>query len=376
MVAEPRIRAGFIGCGSHACRNLLPAFAFAPVRLIATCDLDAPKAEAAAGRFAAERSYSDYHEMLDREELDAVFVCTSYDERGRPRYPGITIDCLRAGCHVWIEKPPASSVGEIEAMQAASKETGRHVLVGFKKMFAPANEKAKALAESEGFGPISLVTAQYPQAIPTVEELSRYVGEGQAIASVTGFLDHLCHPISLLIFLLGMPETLFYRRSRAGNGVATFGCASGAVAALALTSGAAGNAGMERTMILGAGGQHIVVDNNIRVYLHRSPPHRYGRSPDYFTGSPADVTALWEPEFSLGQLYNKGLFLLGYYNEIDELARSVLESRPPAKGTLEQAWQVTRIFEAFAEGSDRLIRLPPPGARGAGPWLRARPEVE
>jgi len=347
MVKASEIRAGFIGCGSHACRNLLPALAFAPVELVATCDLDADRAKQAAKRFGAERSYADYHEMLDAEELDAVFACTSYDDRGRPRYPQIAADCLRAGCHVWIEKPPAASCREIEAMQAAADKAGRHVVVGFKKMFAPANEKAKELAGLEGFGEVSLVTAQYPQAVPTGEQMKRYL-DGEPVGAVVSFLDHLCHPVSLLVFLLGMPSTLFYRRSASGAAAVTFTYDSGAVASLALTAGAASNGGMERTMIVGTGGRHVVVENNVRLCLHRSPAHKYGRSPDYFTGAPADVSAVWEPEFSLGQLYNKGLFLLGYYNEINEFARAILESRAPAKGTLEQAGQITRIFEAFA----------------------------
>ena len=66
---------------------------------------------------------------------------------------------------------------------------------------------------------------------------------------------------------------------------------------------------------------------------------------------------MWEPEFSLGQLYNKGLFLLGYYQEIQEFAAALLEKRPMKKGTLEQAWQVTRIFEAFAEGCGKRLRF-------------------
>ncbi|MHC4715753.1 MAG: Gfo/Idh/MocA family protein, partial [Planctomycetota bacterium] len=78
-----------------------------------------------------------------------------------------------------------------------------------------------------------------------------------------------------------------------------------------------------------------------------------------------DAGALaWEPEFSLGQLYNKGLFLLGYYGEVSEFARSVLEDRPPDRGTLAHAWQATRIFEAFAEGPGRVIGL---GGSGRAP---------
>ncbi len=93
--------------------------------------------------------------------------------------------------------------------------------------------------------------------------------------------------------------------------------------------------------------------------MHRNPPCEtdYGKTPSFFTGKPEETTALWEPEFSLGQLYNKGLFLLGYYNEVNEFARAVLEKRQPVKGTLEQAWQVTRILEAFGEGPGKRIPL-------------------
>jgi predicted dehydrogenase len=295
--------------------------------------------------------------MLEQEKLDAVFVCTSYDDRGRPRYPAIAAECLAAGCHVWIEKPPAATCREIESLMQASAAAGKHVMVGLKKMFAPANQKAKLLAAAGDFGEVSLMTLQYPQDVPPVEEFRRYQA-GEPRGPAVGFLDHLCHPASLLVFLLGQPATLFYRRSRGGAGVATFDFASGAVASLALTRGAASNAGMERTMIVGTAGRHITVENNIRLSLHRSPAHAYGKSPDYFTGEPGDVSAVWEPEFSLGQLYNKGLFLLGYYGEIHEFCRAVLERRAPAKGTLRDAWQVTRIFEAFAEGEGKTIPLP------------------
>jgi predicted dehydrogenase len=177
--------------------------------------------------------------------------------------------------------------------------------------------------------------------------------------SAVGFVDHLCHPVSLLILLLGMPRTLCYERSASGAGAALFTFASGAVATVALTHGAPRNGGMERTEIVGEGGRRIVVDNNVRVSLHRDPPGQagYGQTPDFFTGAPGETAAVWEPEFSLGQLYNKGLFLLGYYNEVNEFARAVLEKRAPAKGTLEQAWQVTRILEGFYQGPGKTIEL-------------------
>jgi predicted dehydrogenase len=358
LVDERRIRSGFIGCGSHSFRNVYPALQFVPVDLVAVCDLDIDRAKAFARQFGAVNAYSDYKEMLQKENLEAVFIVVGYDATGRPLYPKITVDCLNAGCHVWIEKPPAASCEEIEIMQEASVRNGKNVVVGVKKMFFPANEKAWELSHSEDFGQISLVLMQYPQYIPTADDFDRFLNKGEKVQSVTSFLDHLCHPASLMIFLLGYPSTLYYDRTASGAGVLTFTFDTGAVASLALTFGASGNGGMERTTIISNKGKHIVVDNNVRVSYHQTPPgHRYGCTPSFFTGSTNETTAVWEPEFSLGQLYNKGLFLLGYYGEIAEFACSILENRSPAKGTLEQAWHITRIFERFAEGPRKLIDL-------------------
>ena len=356
LVDEPEIKTGFIGCGSHSFRNLYPVFQFAPVNLVAVCDVDVRKAQAFAAKFGAESAYSDHHQMLTGEDLDAVFICTGYDDSGRPLYPGLTIDCLQAGCHVWIEKPPAASCDDVARMQNAARAAGKNVVVGMKKMFFPATEKAKELMSSEDFGTPQLVTLQYPQYVPTAEEFREYIQGGKPNA-VVGFLDHLCHPASLLIHLLGMPESLHYERSKSGAGLATFRYTSGAIASIILAMGASMNGGMERTVVVSDKGQHITVENNTRVTLHRTPPVGYGDTPSFYTGTAEQASVMWEPEFSLGQLYNKGLFLLGYYNEINEFARSILDKRSPSKGTLEQAWQVTRIFEAFADGPGREIAL-------------------
>lgn len=352
---KPQVKAGFIGAGSHSFRNLYPVFQFAPVDLRAVCDLDLEKAQAFADQFGASGAYTDYIEMIEKEDLDAVFICTGYDKEGRPLYPKIGTECLEKGVHVWIEKPPASSCAEIEMMQKAADDNGKNVVCGMKKMFFPANEKAERLMNSGDIGKVQTVTIQYPQRIPAVEELKAYI-EKKEKNGVVGFLDHLCHPASLMVFLLGMPETLYYERSQNGAGAATFTYQDGTVAVIALTFGSSPNGGMEQTMVVGEKG-HITVENNTAVTLQKQPHVGYGNQPDYYVYEPAKASVVWKPEFSLGQLYNKGLFLLGYYGEINEFARSILEDRKPLKGTLEQAWQVTRIFEGFAEGPGKKINL-------------------
>ena len=349
------IRAGFIGCGSHSFRNIYPVFQFVPVELAAVCDLSMEKAEAYKKQFGAGKAYSDYREMLKKEKLDAVFIVTGYDAKGRPLYPKIACDCMEAGCHVWMEKPPAASCAEIEKMKKVSKKTGKNVLVGLKKMFFPSTRKAKELMSTGDFGKASLLTIQYPQYVPTVDEFKAW--EKGTDRKAVSFLDHLCHPASLLVYLFGMPSTLYYQRSFSGSGIAVFGYEDGKTASITFTHGASINCGMERTLIVSDKSHHIVVDNNIRVLYHRNPPLGYGDNPDYFKGTPEQTSSVWEPEFSLGQLYNKGIFLLGYYDEVNEFAKSVLEDRRNNAGTLDDAWNVTRIFEAFKEGPGKVIKL-------------------
>jgi len=356
MVETPGLRVGFVGCGGHALRNLLPTLAWVPAELVAICDLDLAKAQAAATRHGFARAYDSLDAMLAAERLDAVFLCAGYDRAGRPLYPVLAAQALQAGCHVWMEKPPAATCRELEDLRRLAQRQQRHVMVGLKKMFVPANEKAAELMCDPDFGTPSLVTLQYPQCLPEPEAFLRYFA-GERQMDVIGFLDHLCHPVSLMIFLLGMPAAMSYARSASGAGAALFRFPGGATASLALTSGAAVNGGMERTQIISDRGRHITVENNLRVTYHRLPPLAYGSEPRFFAGGLNEASVSWEPEFSLGQLYNKGTFLLGYFGEIDAFVRGALAGTPPAKAHLQHAWQVTRIFESFAAGAERWIEI-------------------
>jgi predicted dehydrogenase len=355
-VTGPRIRAGFIGCGSHSFRNIYPALQYMPLDLAAICDLDRAKAEVFARRHRAT-AFTDHRAMLANCALDAVFIVTGYDSRGRPLYPALALDCLSAEAHVWMEKPPAARVRDVKTMMAAAKSARRIVVVGLKKMFAPANAKARALTKLPDFGKITQVTMQYPQYVPTREEFAGYLGRHRPVPGVVGFLDHICHPLSVLVPLLGAPRTLYYERGKTGAGIASFTFPSGAVASLALTHGASHTAPMERTMLVSDRGRHIVVENNFKVSYYKSWGLPYGASPDFYTADPSQAASVWEPEMTLGQLYNKGLFLLGYYAEIREFCDAILEKRQPSGGTLEHARIITGIFEAFAKGPGRRINL-------------------
>jgi predicted dehydrogenase len=348
-----RLRTGFIGCGGHAYRNIYPTFQYAPVNLVAVCDLDKERAATYAKLFGAERHYSNHLAMLEHEELEVVFIVTNVDETGRPRYPSLAIDCLRAGAHVWIEKPPASSSEEIQEMIRVSSQTKRHVAVGFKKMFFPANVKAKEIASRTEFGPITSITARYPQSLPPFEDRSDPV-------KMINFLDHIVHPHSVLRLIGGPIEWIFVNRNEiAGSATVSIRFANGAAGNLHLSAGQSPTSFLERLEVVGRG-ENLVVENNIRlIHYRRSQNHaQYGSSGDYF-GAVTDDSApvYWEPEFSLGQLYNKGLFLLGYAPEVIHFTSRVLEGRGPDFGTLQDALELLKIYEAYLQPDQMISRI-------------------
>lgn len=335
-----RLPCAFIGAGGHSYRNIYPAFQYAPVDLLAVCDRDPDRARRYAAMFGAARSYADHRELLARERPAAVFVVTSYDPDGRVQATDIAHDCLAAGAHVWMEKPTAASVAEVEALERAAAAADRYVLTGLKKIFAPAMERAKQIIGAPQFGRVSSISVRYPQSLPPYEERAD-------LPAMRGFLDHIYHPGAVLGYLMG-PVTRFYHdwEPASGASVASLRFGSGAVGTLHLAAGSAVTSPLERVEVVGQGA-NLVIENGVRLTYYR-PGGRlpYGRTGSFLVDE-EHAPLTWQPEFSLGQLYNKNLFYLGYVPEVVHFCECVLAGRPPEKGTLQDCMAIMRLFEAY-----------------------------
>lgn len=104
---------------------------------------------------------------------------------------------------------------------------------------------------------------------------------------------------------------------------------------------------------------NVVVDNGVKVTYYRPGASRaYGRSASFLVDD-ASAPIVWEPEFSLGQLYNKNLFYLGYVPEVVEFCAAVIQNVPPAKGTLADSLEIMRLFEAYQRvPAGTVVNLP------------------
>jgi UDP-N-acetylglucosamine 3-dehydrogenase len=144
-----KLRVGVIGCGSIAQHRHLPEYkSNKTVELIAVCDINEERAKTVAERYDV-KAYTNYEELLSSGSVDAVSVCT-------PNYlhAPISIAALNAGIHVLCEKPMATSKEEAEAMIAASKESGKKLMIGHNQRFVPSHQKARQLIQSGEIGKI------------------------------------------------------------------------------------------------------------------------------------------------------------------------------------------------------------------------------
>lgn len=337
---DRRVRACFVGAGGHAYRNVYPALRYAPVDLVGICDLDIGRAKAFARLFGAERAYSDHREMLERERPDLVFLVTSYTPDGRVQATDLALAALEAGAHVWMEKPTAASLAEVQALQAASRRADRMVMTGLKKTFFPTIEKLKDLIDAPDFGALTSINVRYPQSLPPPQERADLV-------KMQSFLDHIYHPAAILHFLGGEIERASYEwEPRTGATVTALRFRSGAVGTLHLAAGQSGGSFFERVEIIGEGANAVVENGSKLTYYRRAALPAYGRAASFI--QPEDRAALvFEPEHSLGQLYNNNLFYLGYVPEILHLTDAILSGDRITKGTLEAVAEIMKLFDLY-----------------------------
>ncbi|MCU9615108.1 Gfo/Idh/MocA family oxidoreductase [Caldibacillus lycopersici] len=143
------LKVGVIGCGSIARYRHLPEYhANKNVEIVAVCDIVPERAEEMAKQYGAT-AYTDYQELVNLENLDAVSVCL-------PNYlhAPVSIAALNAGKHVLCEKPMATSKEEAEAMIEAAKANGRKLMIGHNQRFVASHQKAKEIIESGKLGKI------------------------------------------------------------------------------------------------------------------------------------------------------------------------------------------------------------------------------
>ncbi len=145
------VRMGVVGAGSVTLRGILPHLSQADVqdrvRLQAVCDPVPGRAEAAAAKFGVERVFTDYIELLEHGDVDAVTIASPiglHYEQGR--------QALAAGKHVHFNKTMTTTTAEATDLIETARSKGLKIVASPGEMLWPYNQQVKHLITTGAIG--------------------------------------------------------------------------------------------------------------------------------------------------------------------------------------------------------------------------------
>ncbi len=270
-----KVRVGFIGCGGIARVHADRLAKFEDVELAAFSDAVPERARAFAETYGG-RAYGDYREMIEREKLDAVFICI-------PPYAHTDqeILCAEHGVHFFVEKPVALTLERAVEVLRAVERAGIITMVGYTRRFLDSLREARRMLLERG-GNAILYEAWWIGGVAGGPEhwwRRRELSGGQLVEQST-------HLVDLGRWLVGseVEEVAAYFETRSLRDLPNFNIEAASAVIMRFKSGAVGSvtstcaaqpAGMDVNFrliarnleLIGAGNDVIVVSGSERSVL-------------------------------------------------------------------------------------------------------------
>ncbi len=214
------VRLGIVGVGCigrvhlDACRHVTG------VEVTAVCDVEASRAKAAAKEFGVPHVFTGLADLLAEDVVDAVSVCTPNNT-----HLPLSVAALKAGKHVFCEKPLAMNAREARKMVAVAKQAGKILMTGQSSRYSASAQYMKKQAEAGRFGPI-----YYGKAIWFRRAgIPRGWFQDAKQACAGPMIDLGVHAVDLLWWLMGRPKPVsayavtFDFLGRSGQGMGDWG---------------------------------------------------------------------------------------------------------------------------------------------------------
>jgi len=275
------IRIGVIGAGRigkiHA-ENLATRVPDAQVVAIADVALNA--AQETAWRLHIPKAVSDYHEILQDEQIDAIAICSSTDTHAR-----IITEAAQAGKHIFCEKPIDHDLRKIDEALAAVEKAGVKLQIGFNRRFDPNFRKVRTMIAEGKIGELHIlrITSRDP-APPPIE----YIKVSGGI-----FLDMTIHDFDMARYLSGseVEEVFVAGGVMVDKRIGEAGDIDTAVITLRFASGAIGTIDNSRQAVygydqrveaFGSGGMVAVANNTPDTHAYYNAEGVHSAKPLYF----------------------------------------------------------------------------------------------
>ncbi len=279
--AVPAVRArggagvAMVGAGNFATATLLPALRGVGVSMRGIMASSGLSASAAASRFGFAYCTSELDRLASDETVDGVVIATRHTSHAE-----MVVKFLGAGKHVFVEKPLAVSMSELESVVSAWKSSAADIMVGFNRRFAPATVEVKReLARLEG--PTVVQCRVNAGALPD-EHWTQSLEEGAG-----RIVGELCHFIDLAGYLVGStPASVYANAVRNGKSAAlqdsvvvSVSFADGSVASIVYEAEGDTAYGKELVEVFRAGGVWAIDDFRVltKVRSGRRDRRDFGR---------------------------------------------------------------------------------------------------
>ena len=195
---------GFIGAGNYASRMLIPAFKKAGAALHTIASSSGTSSVVHGKKLGFANATSDSKTLIDNDEINIIAIVTRHNS-----HAALTVECLDAKKHVFVEKPLALTLNELAKIEKSYAKANRHLMVGFNRRFAPQIQTMKKLLDSVS-EPKTFIMVMNAGAIPADHwTQDSDIGGGRIIGEA-------CHYIDLMRFLAGS-EIISVQARRMGD---------------------------------------------------------------------------------------------------------------------------------------------------------------
>lgn len=152
-----KVNVGLIGCGQVAINRHLPILkSLDNVVVKAVSDINETSLRHAVRRFNIKDTYTDYRQMLSRDDIHAVGVLVPLELHARAG-----VDVLNARKHLLLEKPMCRTLQEAESLKNAADEAGVKVMMGLNKRWHRLMLRARDVLSSRDLGKVRLINLVY-----------------------------------------------------------------------------------------------------------------------------------------------------------------------------------------------------------------------
>jgi predicted dehydrogenase len=197
-----RIRVGVIGTGQIGKFHLKNYQEIPGADVVGAVDIDEAEVQRVAAHYDIPHSYTDYRQLLARDDVDAVDVCL-HNNYHMP----MTVAALEAGKHVYCEKPMAGTYGDAKRMLDTAQATRLHLGIQLSTLFAAETKAARALIEAGELGKIyhARSTGHRRRGRPYVDGYGSPTFVQKEHAAGGALYDMGVYHIARMLFLIGNP---------------------------------------------------------------------------------------------------------------------------------------------------------------------------